>query len=209
MWQYQYTDELYHHGVLGMKWGVRRYQNADGTLTPAGRRKAGKLARQYAKVTGKKLIVKKKTVQGNEKPRPKTISEMSDAELQAKINRINLEQNYARAIASQAPKQKVSKGRKFINTVKRQVIAPAAINAGRTVVTRLFTNALDKAVNSGNKKATKKVKQQLIRNVEKTTAGEKATKKVYKQTVRKNDLGKITVDGVVYKNIDEIKKKNK
>lgn len=31
-----YSSELYHHGVKGQKWGIRRYQNPDGTLTPAG-----------------------------------------------------------------------------------------------------------------------------------------------------------------------------
>ena len=30
------TDELYHHGIKGQKWGIRRYQNPDGSLTPAG-----------------------------------------------------------------------------------------------------------------------------------------------------------------------------
>ena len=33
------NDELYHWGVKGQKWGVRRYQNKDGSLTPAGRKK--------------------------------------------------------------------------------------------------------------------------------------------------------------------------
>ena len=48
-----------------------------------------------------------------------------------------------------------------------------------------------------------------MKDVKKATAGEKATKKVYKQTVKKNDLGKITVDGLVYKQIDDYNKKKK
>lgn len=37
--RYYVSSELYHHGILGQKWGVRRYQNPDGTLTAEGKRR--------------------------------------------------------------------------------------------------------------------------------------------------------------------------
>ena len=61
--------ELYHHGILGMKWGVRRFQNKDGTLTNAGKAR-------YNTDSGNN------TTQKEARPQKKSVSEMSDKELQ-------------------------------------------------------------------------------------------------------------------------------
>lgn len=50
-----YSSDLSHHGILGQKWGIRRYRNPDGTLTPAGKKRYAALTRKDGSVD----IVKK------------------------------------------------------------------------------------------------------------------------------------------------------
>lgn len=55
-----YAHELYHHGIKGQKWGVRRYRNEDGSLTPLGKKHYGKMSGEKLYKTLKKEVQSKR-----------------------------------------------------------------------------------------------------------------------------------------------------
>lgn len=139
------TDELYHHGIKGMKWGIRRFQRKDGSLTPAGEKRRAKLEAELKQLGGKKKRgTTAKTEPTAAAPRKKTVSEMTDDELREKTNRMQLESNYynaARNLATSNP-VKVSKGKKFMDGLMNDVVAPAAKNAGKAWLEKFMKDKL-------------------------------------------------------------------
>lgn len=118
------NGELYHWGTKGMKWGIRRYQNKDGSLTPAGRKRYAqeearlkerektlkgreKAAARQAKLDAKKaeLDAREKALKGGKKKskapeentasnKPKSMRDMTDDELREHTTRMQLEKQY-------------------------------------------------------------------------------------------------------------------
>lgn len=123
------NGELYHWGIKGMKWGVRRYQNKDGSLTKAGKKRYDKLEAELNKLGGKS---------GEKHPAKKSMSDMTDDELRAHTTRMQLEKNYLdaqRNLAAVTPQnvspKKLKRGRDFLNNMLNDVVAPAVKNTAK------------------------------------------------------------------------------
>ena len=103
---------LEHFGIKGMKWGIRRYQNKDGSLTPAGKRR-------YSK----------------------PVSEMSDQELRAAINRLQMEKQYDKLTETQ-----VNKGRKIVSNILLNTATQTASNYISKFLTRQLNDLLENKI---------------------------------------------------------------
>lgn len=147
-------DELKHWGIKGMRWGVRRYQNKDGSLTNAGKKRRAKLETEL-----KELAPKKKQ---------KSPSEMTNKELEKYIARRNAEriaygldrdiatlrkqgsddgqgnsnQNQSQQGGQQGNQQKKS-------VFKDQVLTPVAVDIGKKAMSKLGDTLLSKVFGEG------------------------------------------------------------
>ena len=113
-------NELYHHGIKGMHWGVRRFQNPDGTLTDAGKRRQQTSDRQI-----------RRDIKRQRKWNAKNASQLSDKELTDQILRLQREKQL-KDLTAQTVRPAKKKVLDYIDRYSNQVFG-AAVTAATTV----------------------------------------------------------------------------
>lgn len=129
-------DEIYHHGVKGMKWGVRR--------TPVQLGHKPKVR--------KPVMPKKKAEPA--KPKKKLVSEMTNQELNEAINRRRLEKQYMELYPAQ-----VSAGKKFVKKVMNDVVIPSATSSAKNAATKYMNKYLDQKLGLSDNDPMKKMEK--------------------------------------------------
>lgn len=116
-------NELYHYGVAGMKWGVRRYQNYDGTLTSAGRAHQAKQYQKQLNSLDKSTKLDKREVIENEAKAAKYTRKMNKTADTSKKAMYDVKIKEHKSKASEATKsvEKVDeKAKKLLEQVKKE-----------------------------------------------------------------------------------------
>ena len=149
-----YPDELYHYGRKGMKWGQHIFGKERSSGTKKRKKSSEDVENRFvsgAKSAASKVATsvsnartKRKEEKRIEQLHKKDPSKMTNDELTEYINRMNMERTAAQARqqVSQMNPQKVSKGKAFMNSLGRDVIAPAAKNVGRQYLEKVLRDQL-------------------------------------------------------------------